>query len=228
MRAELGPVTVRWTGGGLYLEAEGSGLLLDAPSGVVQALGDDLPRVHGVLLSGERTGRLVGLLPLLAALEPHRVRDLPLDIRFPLGAERGAMVAETWVRGWPDRYPLTLDAAAAGEPFEAGPFHVETRSIRCGEPDWRAGTVVGVIGMAVRVRVGEHSVVWVPGAAPQRGLDRFCAGADLAVVEVGRLPWPRTDERWRLDLRAALELIGEGTEAWFPGDDGRLDPTLEA
>lgn len=221
--AKLGRLVVRWMRGGLWLRHPEGGLLLDAPAGVVDALGADLPRVQAVVLTGDRTRSVVGLVPLLAALEPHRLPDLPVDLRFPLGAERGAMLAETWVRGWPDRYPLTLDAEPPGSRFDVGPFEVTTLPVRSGEPVWGRGEIERVFGVGVRVEIDGVALAWVPGAAPDRMVGRLCAAVDLAVVEVGVVPWPRSEVAWRLTERDAMEACADAAEVWLPGDDGRLD-----
>ena len=219
---QIGALTVRWTGGGLLLIAGESALVLDAPTGVVDALGDDLARVHGVLLTGDRTRALTGLVPLLAALEPHRIREHPLDLRFVLGAERGAVLAEAWVRGWPDRYAIALDAEPPGSRFEVGPFAVWTLPLRTGQPHWRRGTVEPAVGVGARVSVGGVTVAWVPGAAPDRYIAKLVRGVDLAVIEIGTAAWPRTEERWRLTEREALEVCEGVGAVWLPGDDGSL------
>ena len=222
-RVQLGSVSVTWTGGGVWLEHPEGGLLLDTPAGVVDAIGDGLAKVRGVVLTGDRTRHLTGLIPLLAAMEPHRPEDLPLDLRFPLGAERGVLLAETWVRGWPDRFPISLDAEPPGSTFDVGPFEIRTLPLRTGEPHWRKGTVEATVGVGVRVAVGDEAVAWIPGAAPDRHIAKLCAGVDLAVIEVGQRAWPRTDERWRLTEREAIEACGDAAAIWLPGDDGRLE-----
>ncbi len=220
---DLGAFRVRWTGGGLALLTEGSCMLLDAPTGVVEALGPDLPLVHSVVLTGDRARALTGLLPLLAALEPHRGPDLPLELRFPLGAERGAMLAEAWVRGWPDRYPVALDAEPPGSIVDVGPFAIQTLPLRTGEPHWRAQTVEPTVGIGVRVELDGAVLAWVPGAAPDRHIGKLVRGANLAVIEIGTAAWPRTEGRWRLSEREALDACEGVGAVWLPGDDGQLD-----
>lgn len=223
-RVTLDELVVTWTGGGLWLDHPHGSLLLDAPEGVVDVLGEaGLGRLSGVVLTGDRTRQLVGLVPLLAALEPHRGEDLPFEVRFPLGAERGVLLAETWVRGWPDRYPLVLDAAPPGSSFEMGPFEIQTLPLRTGDPHWRRGTVAPTVGIGIRVHVDDVSLAWVPGSAPDRHIAKLCAGVDLAVIEVGRRAWPRTQERWRLTEAEAIEACGDAAAVWLPGDDGSLE-----
>ncbi len=217
-----GGVTVRWLGGGLLVEHDGSALVVDAPPGVTGAIGDALPGVQAVLLSSGRLQAVGGLVELLVALEPHRRSGVPLSLRVPLGEERGVTIAEAWVRGWPDRYPLTLDAQLPGCVFDIGGLQVSTVPQRSGEPVWRTSEVCDQLAVSVRLQATGATVVWMSAAAPGPGVARACRGADLAVIEVGVLPWPRTEQRWRLSLTDAVEAGGEAGEVWLVGDDGRF------
>jgi len=161
-----------------------------------------------------------GLLPLLASLEPHRLEDIPLRIHSPLGEERAAALAEAWSHGWPNRYPLTLDAEFPGGQFEAGGVGFQTLPIRSGEPRWRDGIVDVSLAVALQITAPEAKVAWIPGAAPAAGLARICDGVDLAVVEVGVARWPRTPEQWRLSVADALKIGARARELWLVGDDG--------
>ncbi len=226
MNLTAGSTRVRWCGGGLYVEVGGDGVLVDAPPAVAEALGPDLPRVRSVVITGGRMASVGGLLPLLAALEPHRAPEHPLPVRVPLGEERGAAIAEVWTRHWPDRYPVEVDAARPGARFDVGVIDVETLAVRAGEPVWRAGVVVPRVQLAVRLRTPELLVAFVPGAAPGTVVSRATRGADVAVIEVGVLPWPRTDARWRMSAAEALAAADHGGVLWLVGDDGApVSPT---
>lgn len=217
-------LSASWLDGAVYVEYGGAGLLLDAPPGIVDRLGDRLPNLQSVLLTSGRIGAVGGLVPLLVALERWRVRDVPLSLRFLLGEERGATLAETWVRCWPDAYPLTLDAEVPGTTFDVGALTVSTVALRAAEPRWRLGRAEPVVAVAVRVVAPGASLAWVPGAAPDRAVKRACAGVDLAVIEVGAVPWPPTAGRWRMSVADALEAGGDAGALWVVGDDGRLGP----
>lgn len=222
MRFHREGVLVEWLEGGLYVEHDGVGLLVDAPAGLVDRAGARLGRVQALALTSGRIRAVGGLVPLLVEMARVRTTDVPLSIRFPLGEERGAMLAETWVRGWPDLYPLTLDAELPGATFEVGAMSVRTLAIRAGEPRWRDGTVHGLEAVAVRIETPGPSVAWVPGAAPSQAVARACANVDLAVVEVGVVPFPPTPHPWRLTVDDAVRL-GRGAGAlWIVGDDGRM------
>lgn len=221
-RWERDGLVVEWLGGALWIELACAGMLLDVPPGAVERLGDRLPRLRSVALTSGRVRAVGGLVPLLVELGRWRVGDVPLALRFPLGEERGAMLAETWVRGWPDLYPLTLDAEVPGSTFDAGDAVVTTVPLRAGEPRWRDGSVQPVTAVAHRIDVAGRRVVWIPAAAPDGALRRAAAGADLAVIEVGSVPWPRTDARWRPGMEDAMALRDAVGELWVVGDDGRL------
>lgn len=220
-RWERDGLLVEWLGGAVWVELAGAGLLLDVPPGAVERLGDRLQRLRSVALTSGRVGAVGGLVPLLVELARWRVGDVPLALRFPLGEERGAMLAETWVRGWPDLYPLTLDAEVPGSTFDAGDAVVTTVPVRAGEPRWRDATVQPIPAVALRIEVDGRRVAWVPACAPDGALRRAASGADLAIVEVGQAPWPRTDERWRPSTADALALRERVGELWVVGDDGR-------
>lgn len=223
-RFERDGLLVEWLEGALWVEVAGAGALFDAPPGVVERLGDRARKLQGIVLTSGRVRAVGGLVPLLVELARFRMGSVPLSLRFLLGEERGAMLAETWVRGWPDLYPLTLDAELPGSAFDVGDLAVETVAVRAGEPRWREGTVEPLVAVALRIGFGEVQVAWVPGAAPTPAVDRACAGVALAVVEVGVVPWPRADQPWRLGMADALR-AGEGAdELWVVGDDGRFGP----
>jgi hypothetical protein len=218
--AEFGQTRVRWLGGGLYLEHAGDGFVLDTPPGVVAALGDDaLGRIRAIVLTGGRIRTVGGLLELLCALAPHR-RGAPLELRGPLGEERGPALAETWVRGWGSPYPLTIDAERPGAVLSVGPMEVELHEVRAGEPDWADETVVRRMQVALRVRTPDATVAWVPGAAPGRTVAQVCDGVDLAVVEIGSEPWPRTDHPWRMSPGEAIRAGQLARQLWMVQDDG--------
>ena len=223
-----GDVTVRWVDGGLYVESGGVGLVIDAPAGIAPRLGDRVRRVGGVVLTGDPIRSVGGLVPLLAALEPHRLSDVPLPLHFPLGAERGAMLAESWVRGWSGRFPITLDGEAVGTTFGQGRFQLTSIGLRSGEPVWREQRVEPILCVALRIEVDGVTIVWVPSAAPDRRVARACSEADLAIVEVGVIPWPSTPDRWRLSVSEAVALAEGARMVWVVGDDGHLSPGLHA
>lgn len=217
-------VSAWWIGGGLYLEADGEGLLLDAPGTAADALEGlgALPRIRSVLLTSGRPRSVAGLVPLLCALERHRT-DEPLPLRSCLGEERGEALANAWMVAWPGRYPLLVDGFLPGEPFDAGPFEGETVPVRHGEPVWgRDPLVLPAIGVAVRVRVGDVTIAWVPGAGPDGAVRQACRDVDLAVVEIGAEPWPPSEAAWRLTIEDALALASEAAEVWIVGDDGKF------
>jgi hypothetical protein len=218
-------LVVRWMGGGLYLECAGQGLLLDVPAGAAERLGaqGSLGRLRAIAVSGGRIQSVGGLVPLLCALEAHRMPDLPLSIWAPIGEERTALLADAWSRGWPDRYPLSIDAEAPGGQFEVGPFSIRTEIVRRGEPRWRApASIERVIGVGFQVEAGTSRVAFVPGAARTGAVSHLCRGADLAVIEVGVRPWPSSEEAWRLTAVEAIGAAEEVESVWIVGDDGQF------
>lgn len=219
MNWQHGETEVRWLGGGLFLRWRDHGFVLDAPADVVDALGPDLPLVRAVVLSGGRAGSVGGLVPLLTALAPHR-HGVPLDLRLPLGEERGAALAETWMRAWDQPYPLVVDAERPGGVLQLGPVEVELVPMKAGEWDWRTEQVRSRVQVALRVRTPDARLVWVPGSAPGTAVVRACRDAQLAVLEVGVVPWPRHDGRWRLSETEAVQAGGDADQLWLVGDDG--------
>jgi hypothetical protein len=43
----------------------------------------------------------------------------------------------------------------------------------------------------------------------------------VAVIEVGRVPWPSTDTPWRLSLQDAVVAAAGADDVWLIGDDRR-------
>jgi hypothetical protein len=217
-----GRTEVVWHGGGLEVAVGNDALLVDVPAGIERALGDRLGRLRAIVLTGGSPRAVGGLVPLLCALEPWRDPEAELPVHVPIGEDRGAALADAWVRHWPDRFPVTVDAERPGITFDAGPFEVTTFEVRAGEPRWRTGTVEPRVAVAVRVRTEDLVVVLVPAAAPSTVIERACRDADIAVIEVATVSWPTTAERWRPTAEEALRLgAGAGAkEVWLVGDDG--------
>jgi hypothetical protein len=124
------------------------------------------------------------------------------------------------MRGWPGRYPILLDAIQPGTAVDEGPMQIQTFALRAAEPLWRSGAQP-VMAIGVRVHIADTTVVWVPGTAPCRAVTRATRDADLAILEIGVTPWPRTTERHRMSLTDALQ-ISEARALWVVGDDGRM------
>lgn len=214
-----GATEVRWLRGGLLVRHGPDAYVVDAPPGVGAWLGEDAAAVRAVVLGGGRMASVGGLLELLDVLAPHRGAT-PLDLRVLLGEERGATIAETWVRAWGAPYPVTIDAERIGGRLELGSLEVELLPVRAGEPDWRHGTVRSRPQAAMRIHTPDAVIAWVAGAAPSAAVDRACAEADLAVVEIGVVPWPASEHAWRLTAQEAVRRAASARSLWVVGDDG--------
>ncbi|MEQ1564867.1 MAG: hypothetical protein ABMA64_04460 [Myxococcota bacterium] len=213
-------MTPRWIGGGLWVEHAGDAILIDAPTGAAAELGEDLGRLRAVVLTTGRARSLAGLLELLSAAERFR-GGAPLELHLPLGEERGAAVAEVWAHHW-DAYPLVIDAQQPGSTFSVGPFDVSTAAVQVGDPRFHPERVEARLGLGLRISTGAGGPIAVLlGAAPDPGLHRLCAGAELAVIEVGVAPWPRVDRAWRLRTEQALAVGAGARQVWLVGDDGQ-------
>lgn len=220
-------VDVRAVGGGLWIVQEGYGILLDAPVNVSLLLESrELATLGTVALSGGRIGSVGGLVPLLCALEPHRVPDIPLNLVEPLGDERGSQLASAWTQGWPGRYLIAMDTLAPGQSFDAGPFAIDTVSIVRGEPRWRPEPgVMRVSAMAFRVHTAAGIIAFIPGSAP-RGIQRAILGSRLAVIEAGTEGWPTDERRWRIGVSEAGQL--KAHELWVLDERGAVPRGAEA
>lgn len=223
---ERGEVSVRWLQGGLSVRVGADVWVVDAPTGVVDALGDEAARVRGVVISHGRMPAVGGLLPLLDALHGHVSEDVPLEVRVPLGDERPALLADAWSRGWPGRTPLVLDAEAPGMASELGPLMLERVQFRGGEPVQGEIRPLAVDGL--KIGLGSLTIAWLPCVAPSTRLDRFFVGVDLAVVTVGAAPWPRSEERVRLSLAEAVAASAAAETVWIVTDEGSWAGTAEA
>ena len=224
-----GSLHVRWLTGGLYVGFSGDGLLLDASEGMAVRLQahDLLPRVRGVLLTGGRIDAVAGLLPLLCAMEACWSGSDPLALCFPLGDERGALIADSWVRGWGQRFPVALDGQRPGTSWDMGSFSVKTVAVRQGELVYEASaqqpSIVGRQGVAYRVQTPGGSVAFVPSTGgPMNSLKRLCEGVDLAIIEVGGKPWPSAPKPWRLSFVQAVSIGSTARELWVVDDTGAV------
>jgi hypothetical protein len=221
VKFEKDGVGVEWIrGGGLWIRWDRGGLLLDAPPAAA-ALGEELALLRAVVLTSGRIQSVGGLLGVLAASDRWRLPELPLPVHVLLGEERAAWIAETWERGWPERTSVALDAEVPGALFDVGPFEVKTVPVSACEPDFRAGTLQAIPAVGLRLH-GPIDVAWIPGAAPGPAVEHLCRDADLAVVEVGVLPWPKGGRRLRRE--DAIAAAAGARLLWLVGDDGeRLD-----
>ena len=214
----FGDIGVTWIGGGLWVRWPDGGLLLDAPPATA-ALGSELGWLRAIVSSSGRIRSVGGLLGALA--EADRWQRGPVEVHHAIQDERASLVAETWQRGWPDGLPIEIDAHTPGQPFPVGPFTVHTRSVEAFTPNFHSGTLQPSHALGVRL-TGPLTLAWVPGAAPSPVVAHLCRGADLAVVEVGVLPWPRGPARLRPE--DAIRAAAAANLVWLVGDDGiRLD-----
>lgn len=226
---ERGRTTVTWHRSALYVRCGSDGILLDAPPGIENRLSEEqLGRLRAVIVSSGRTQSIGGLIGLLGALEPYR-GTAPLDVHTPAGEERSALLAGTWVRGWPNRYPVVVDTHMPGDAYELGPFVVTSHSVPHAEPRWSERPFAErAVGVALDVVSADARMAWVVGAGPSSTIPRLCAQSDLAVVEVGVTPWPRSEQRWRLSIADAMGAAGPRTELWLVGDDGSVRSAADA
>lgn len=163
-------VTVRLVGG-LWIQTGADALLID-PGPAASGLGSELAALRAVLLTSGRMSA-VGALP--SVLEAAAAwREVELSVHHLLGEERASYLVEAWQRGWPDRYPVSLDARPPGDRFDLGAFAVTTRRVGRGDP---------VVGVSLR---GPLKIAWVPAADPDAPVAAVCRGADLAVIQVAR------------------------------------------
>lgn len=220
-----GPVRARWVGA-LWVHTRAGGILIDAPAGVSRALddADGLRDLRTVIVSTNRLRSVEGLPALCEAVARVRGKDAVLHVVHGLDCPRVAAIADAWTRGWPDSTGLALDGVRSADPIDlAGDAQVTLTSLTVAEPG-PGGGVVPVSGAAVRVSVGGAELVWVPAARPNAAHARASVGADLAVLEIGRAPWPKVDQPWRPTLAQALAQAQHVGVAWVVGDDGvRVD-----
>jgi hypothetical protein len=223
-----GGVEVRWVGGGLTIEARGAVLLLDCPTGVVEALGPRIAALRAVALSSGRSESLGGLISLLCALNQAR-RTAPLQVHVLSSEERAPLLISAWSQGWGGSFPVELDAQVAGSRIDADPFELTSLPVRHGEPEWVGDIVASLPGVGWLVEVFGIRVAYVVGAGPNRAVEKLCREAHLAVLEVGVKPWPESEVRWRLSVAEAIEAAAGAGELWLVGDDGRrVEASAEA
>lgn len=217
-RIHRGTTEICWAEGTLVVSVDHDVLLIDAPPVSVALLQPWLPNVRAIALTSGRLSSVGGLLPMLCALEPHRGPDSALTLHLPGSDERGAALAEVWVRCWPDRYPLTIDSDRPGSDFEVGRITVHTHPLETAEIVHGAASVQDAIGMIVRTP--DLAIAYLRGMAPPRMLERWLA-VDLAILEVGLSPWPRTDRPLRLRIDEASRIGASAGELWLVSDEGR-------
>ncbi len=183
---------------------------------LVEAVPGSFPGLSAVILTSGRIRSVGGLLALYAALEPHRA-GRPLTVHALLGEERVFAITDVWTRLWPRGFPVDLDARRPST-FELPPFGVTTQELVTGEV--QGGEVVPMPGLGVRIRTPDLTLAFVPAARPGTGVERLCSGVELAIVEVGRLDWPKTAHPFRATVDQASALAAGAEALWIVGDDG--------
>lgn len=220
-----GAVQARWIGA-LWVRTPRGSFLIDAPAGIARALAeaDGLHDLRTVIVSTNRLRSVEGLPGLCEAIARARGKDAVLHVVHGLDCPRVAAIADAWTRGWPDSTGIALDGVRSADPIElAGDAEVTLTSLTAAEPG-PGGGVVPVSGAAVRVSVGGVDIVWVPAARPNAAHARASVGAALAVLEIGRAPWPKVEQPWRPTLPQALAVSQHADAVWIVGDDGaRVD-----
>ncbi|MFT4621454.1 MAG: hypothetical protein ACI8PZ_000106 [Myxococcota bacterium] len=213
-RLERGDVQAEWLGA-LHLTHRGRGVLLGAPAGIAESLGPAVDTLDAVVLLTGQLRTLEGLLGLLAA----RTVPQPMEMVSFVGEPRAMALVDAFGRGWSECAQPVVDVVQPGQSLVVGEARLSTRAARCGEA--RGSVVASVAGGGARVSLGGLDVAYLPGVAPSSGWRAFVGSAHLAVVEVGVLPWPRTEGPWRHDLSAAIRVGAGADRLWLVGDDGQ-------
>lgn len=210
-----------WVNGGLYVGNPEAGVLFDAPDGAGRALAAAGLDPDVVAFSGGRVASVCGFAGVVAAAIA-RGRTRPLRVWSVVGEERASRLVDA-VSAWDLPFPLIVDAEPPGATIAVGPLEVEVVALRRGEV--RGNDVVPVPAVGFRVR-GPLDVAFVPGLGP--GSRALCDGAELAVVEVGVVPWPANPERWRFSVDEAITAARRARQLVLVGDDGALIPSISA
>lgn len=198
----------------------GGALLVDAPNSCVPALeaSGAIERLTTMVVSSDRTRSVEGLIGVAAAARrAGRTRDL--TVVHPLTAERPSVLANAWSTGWPEGPGLMLDAVAPGGDIDWVGGVIRLVPLRVGEAVNNGVRPVAGVGVVIDLDGGR--VVWVPSSRPGASARRLAHGATLAVMEVGVLPFPRTEHPWRRSLGDALRDASGAADVWLVGDDGR-------
>ena len=219
-RYRKGALEVRWASGCVVLIHGGDVVLVDVPEGTSSRLDEQvLSRVSTIVLSSGVLRDHAGLLPLLEART--RYTGEPVQVILPLGEERPAAVLEAWHRGQDGGPGVAQDAVHPGAHVGVGALTLEAVALGRGEPRWQPSpTVHPVIALGWRARCADAIVAIAKSPVPDGAVERLLRGADLAIVEVGVEPWPRSDRRWRLRPDEAARIASGSSELWLVGDDG--------
>lgn len=225
-----GETSVRWIHGGLWVQCQHVGLVIDAPLGCRDALKSELPIIQTIALTSGRMSSLRGLLALLEGVSSARRHPLGLTVLGPMADERAPALVDAWSRSWRDRCPVHIDGIGPGDETQCGPMTIQLNPVRHAELNGQFPLGVdSAHGCAAIITTPDVRIAWVPGAAPSSAVRRACRGTDLAVVEIGVTPWPETPQaQWRLTLQDALQASPEAGELWVVGDDGQPLTAAEA
>jgi hypothetical protein len=208
---------VQWLGHALVVHSRRTRLVIDpGPS----AITPPVDHLDAVILTSGRMHAIGGLLPLLGALAGART-NRALTVVHPLGDDRAPAVTAAWQHGWSDDLELVLDAVVPGQPIDVGDLEIQTFALRCGEPAWsEANAVRNLTGMGLEIRRGDARVVWVPSTVAGAQIHKRCTGAALAVLQVGAIPWPKSERPWRMTVDQAVAAAAGAEVVWLVGDDG--------
>jgi hypothetical protein len=219
---EQGTTRVQWLSGALWIGTPQGAVLFGAPGGIARSITvQHLRELRAVVFSSGSLRDCSGLIEIMGECARHRRCSDPLEVVHPLGDERIPAMLEAWQRGWPGQVDVALDAVHPGISIEVGPWiRVHAASVERGEPDWRSNLIRPVVALGWAISTPDLTICWARGAAPGPDLIRLCTGVDLAILEVGVQPWPRSDRRWRLRPDEAVSLTLASTHTWIVGDDG--------
>jgi hypothetical protein len=212
----------RWLGPALWVDTSQGGLLIDAPEGVVAALREQdlLDKLCWVVVSTARTHSMAGLLGLLDGLSERE--GPPLHVVHLLEDARTPLLVAAWTQGWPDGREVELDGVQPGTVVELPGARVLFTGVHAAERTAEGiEPVRPVAGAVVQVHGARGTVVWVPTCRLSSRVHRAVADADLAVVQVGRRPWPATAHPWRLSVETAMQVALGARSHLLVSDDGQ-------
>lgn len=194
-------------------------MLVDAPEGIADALTTHglLQQTRTVVITSARASASGGLPMLLAALSAQP--GPAIDIVHLVSDQRTPLWIQAWTQGCPDGRAISVDAVMPGMPMYIEDMTIQLVGMRLGE--LVAGAPRAVPGAALRAERQGDAVTWIPTCRPSTRITRLCQGSRVAVIEVGRVPWPSTDTPWRLSLQDAVVAAAGADDVWLIGDDRR-------
>jgi ribonuclease BN (tRNA processing enzyme) len=202
---------------GYLLQHDGFNLCLDLGTGTLASLQEHIgiEDVHGVVISHPHWDHFLDLYPMFVARHWHERELSIIDVVAPTGFEEFFLRLNNSEEGVATmRQVYTFAEVEPGDPFEIGPFSVQTQLL----PHW-------VRNMGTRFSADRTTLTYTGDTGPADEIAPLARGSDVLIAEASWQVRPEGVDPFHLTAQEAgeeAERAGVGrlvlSHLW-PGDD---------